>query len=979
MPVNEKEKKTMKQILTGILLPSLFLCVALEGLAGQGNDTMNKLEDYQVVWDSPSKDYTGSMPLGNGEIGLNAWMEENGDLCFFIGKTDSWDDNARLLKVGKVRVSLRPNPLAPGAKFRQTLALRRGEIVIEITGAPKAGGGASKTVLHVWADANHPVVYVTAEGSEPLTATARIELWRKEPYQLPSIEASDVLTDPSKPGWNHEPTIVEPDTVLTNQQKRVGWYHHNKKSVGFELTLRMQGLLGYKVSDPILHRTFGAVITAREGKRVDDLTLSTAPSKSQRISVYVLTKHPATPEEWLMAVEGEIRAVEGIAFEKRRKAHERWWRDFWDRSWIFASEEKPSFPSMMEPSGRAVRLGLDQAEGHRFQGKMARASIFNKALSEEEIAALARGGKDAIQNAPDLAGCWTDVEPGKTLDALKEVDRSPALTLEAWVQPEGLPEGGGHIIDKATPDGSDGFLLDTWPGNSLRLITKSGILNRKDVLTAGEWHHVAATMNSATGEQKLFHNGKKVAEQAYPREGGAFLTTRGYVLQRFINACDGRGRYPIKFNGALFTVPFPGGTGKFNGATTSHGGPGDADFRLWGPGYWWQDSRLIYEGMCAAGDYEFLQPLFRMYGQEVFELSKYRTKHYFGYDGVYFPECIYFWGAVFSETYGWKPFEERGADKLQASGAHKRAWVGGLELVCLMLDYYDHTGDEKFLRERILPVAREQMVFFDNYYKAGPDGKLVMHPAQAIETWWDCTNPMTEVAGLRAITRRLLALPEKVAPAEERAYWKAFREKLPELPTREVKGVRMLAPADKFEGLGNVENPELYAVFPFREICIGRPDLELGIEALKNRLAKGSFGWRQDDIFMAYLGLAGEAKDYLIERARDSAVISQSTVELMSFSVINSRFPAFWGPNYDWKPDQSHGGVLMKAFQSMLMQTDGRAIYLLPAWPKEWNADFKLHAPYRTVVQGQVRGGRVSNLKVEPAEREKDVTVFQPG
>jgi hypothetical protein len=130
---------------------------------------------------------------------------------------------------------------------------------------------------------------------------------------------------------------------------------------------------------------------------------------------------------------------------------------------------------------------------------------------------------------------------------------------------------------------------------------------------------------------------------------------------------------------------------------------------------------------------------------------------------------------------------------------------------------------------------------------------------------------------------------------------------------------------------------------------------------------------------MAYLGLAGEAKDYLIERARDSAVISQSTVELMSFSVINSRFPAFWGPNYDWKPDQSHGGVLMKAFQSMLMQTDGRAIYLLPAWPKEWNADFKLHAPYRTVVQGQVRGGRVSNLKVEPAEREKDVTVFQPG
>ena len=58
------------------------------------------------------------------------------------------------------------------------------------------------------------------------------------------------------------------------------------------------------------------------------------------------------------------------------------------------------------------------------------------------------------------------------------------------------------------------------------------------------------------------------------------------------------------------------------------------------------------------------------------------------------------------------------------------------------------------------------------------------------------------------------------------------------------------------------------------------------------------------------------------------------------------------------------------------MQTGGRAIYLLPAWPREWNADFKLHAPYRTIVEGQVRNGQVVNLKVEPAERAKDVTVM---
>ena len=41
------------------------------------------------------------MPLGNGDIGMNVWVEENGDLLFFISKTDSWSDAGRLLKLGQ--------------------------------------------------------------------------------------------------------------------------------------------------------------------------------------------------------------------------------------------------------------------------------------------------------------------------------------------------------------------------------------------------------------------------------------------------------------------------------------------------------------------------------------------------------------------------------------------------------------------------------------------------------------------------------------------------------------------------------------------------------------------------------------------------------------------------------------------------------------------------------------------------------------
>jgi len=100
----------------------------------------------------------------------------------------------------------------------------------------------------------------------------------------------------------------------------------------------------------------------------------------------------------------------------------------------------------------------------------------------------------------------------------------------------------------------------------------------------------------------------------------------------------------------------------------------------------------------------------------------------------------------------------------------------------------------------------------------------------------------------------------------------------------------------------------MFLIFPFRLFGVGNPNIDWGKNALEHRWDKGDFGWRQDDIFMAYLGLTEQARNNLVARSKN-------------FDK-NSRFPAFWGPNYDWTPDQDHGGVLMKAFQSILLQAD---------------------------------------------------------
>ena len=63
----------------------------------------------------------------------------------------------------------------------------------------------------------------------------------------------------------------------------------------------------------------------------------------------------------------------------------------------------------------------------------------------------------------------------------------------------------------------------------------------------------------------------------------------------------------------------------------------------------------------------------------------------------------------------------------------------------------------------------------------------------------------------------------------------------------------------------------------------------------------------------------------------------------------------------------------------MLIQNVGDRILLLPAWPKGWNASFRLHAPRKTVVEGRVENGKLLDLRVMPESRRKNVEVLSTG
>jgi hypothetical protein len=261
-----------------------------------------------------------------------------------------------------------------------------------------------------------------------------------------------------------------------------------------------------------------------------------------------------------------------------------------------------------------------------------------------------------------------------------------------------------------------------------------------------------------------------------------------------------------------------------------------------------------------------------------------------------------------------------------------------------------------------------------------------MSPAQSLETWQDAVNPAPEVAGLHDILGRLLALPSDVVTAPLRDRWARLLGELPPLPVGEVDGVRLLLPASEYSLNKNTENPELYAVFPFRLFGVGRPDLGLARATYAARTHRHNYGWCQDSIQAACLGLAEESARLVVERVDeanapsfDASPRNDIFTEAQQLRRAGAyRFPAMWGPNYDWIPDQDHGNNLLTTLQHMLVQWADDRIYLLPAWPRQWDVRFKLRAPGNTTVTCEVRAGTVVALGVTPPERAKDVVVCAP-
>ncbi|HEY2082846.1 MAG TPA: DUF5703 domain-containing protein, partial [Verrucomicrobiae bacterium] len=291
-------------------------------------DVLSQLNSYNEVWTSPSTNGSpGSMPLGNGDITANVWVENGGDLMMYIGKSDSWSEGTRLLKIGRARIHFAPNPFVAGAPFNQTLDFYHGEIDIS------AGQAGSQVSVRVWIDANQPVIRVEANGQQPFTMTCSNEVWRSAPYT-----ATDG-NDPPSGGWRgvNNGWTESADAVLSLTDRLVS-YHRNASSL-YQTILAGENLSGLwnTFPDPYINRTFGLTIRSTNFTKLDDHTLQSPSGTNCTLSIYSYTAQTSTAVDWQNQMSNVVTQVDTTDLETARTNHFNWWDAFWNRSWIFVS------------------------------------------------------------------------------------------------------------------------------------------------------------------------------------------------------------------------------------------------------------------------------------------------------------------------------------------------------------------------------------------------------------------------------------------------------------------------------------------------------------------------------------------------------------------------------------------------------------------------------------------------------------------
>ena len=285
-------------------------------------------------------------------------------------------------------------------------------------------------------------------------------------------------------------------------------------------------------------------------------------------------------------------------------------------------------------------------------------------------------------------------------------------------------------------------------------------------------------------------------------------------------------------------------------------------------------------------------------------------------------------------------------------------WIGCAGWIAQhFYSYYQYTGDETLLREKILPFMKEAADFYEAYLVRREDGSYVIYPSVSPENtpkslmpseeWEHMAHPCPsaynatmDIAIIKELLTNLCEAAGKTGMyADKTEKWQEIIDNLPKYEATEDGDMREWQWPGLTQRYNHRHLSHIYPMFPGREIVKGVAPKELTDQfelAVDKRLLGAQTGWS-----LAHMACIN-ARFERPQKALECLDIMCRACLTKSFFTLHNDWrnmgQTLYRDNGAFAPVQLDASMgVVGAMQEMLLFVQPECVKLLPALPERWN------------------------------------------
>jgi len=670
----------------------------------------------------------------------------------------------------------------------------------------------------------------------------------------------------------------------------------------------------------------------------------------------------------------------------------------------FMGASAATVPASITASANPVKIGCEQHGGERwiFNGELADMAVFDRALSIEEIATLAKGARKDVQTF--------DGKAGKPLAA---PDVSRALTVSGWIKAATLSTEADYIVSKG--DWNQAYSLGLSDGH-LRFAIGDYMLQCDETIPLNQWVHAAGVYDGkqmtvlmdgkvlkSTGSIPAVDAGFLYAPDAPKAEGRKVgLATRVIGTENATELNLDPGKSVVVATAILSDLdikgsdPLESAKALVGSLTSSQIAANTAAHRQWWNDFWsrsfieipdktieqcWYASWYIMGSCSRAGkvapglwgnwltvndpmwfgdfhlNYNFQAPFYGLYSANHVEttLPFYDAMNQAiplgrqfsqskGWKGIHLPVSIGPWGMT---PYG------KDLDLGQRSNAAYAA--------LLFIWYWQHTQDNEWLRTTGYTYLRETAAFWEDYLKL-ENGRYVIYNDSIHEGSGPDMNGLLSLGLVKTLFSNMIPMSEAIGvDADKRAKWQDITAKISAFPLQEKDGKTIFRYTEKGMEWGDGNTLGIQHIYPAGAIGL---DSDPKLLEISRNMTNAMGRWQDPNGASSWYAACARV-------GYDPKKILAELNNMYSHHAFPNKLLSFGG-----------GGIENVSpalgVTEMLLQSHESVIRFFPCWPKDQDARFgTLRAKGAFLVSAELKGGIVSGVKIT-SEKGGDCVIQNP-